>query len=145
METLTYFIDDIFHQELGAESFQLMTEKSFSGNEFNGLIVSGTMISNCIFENNIFSNCTFWSSMLENSLFINCLFLNCKFQFTQFTKCNFEDVSFENCMWGISKLQHAENLIETSLIGNISFASTLPHSSFEETKTLTLTEILISA
>lgn len=135
METLTLFIEDIYSQELGQESFQVYDQKTINNRNYKDITISGSRIANCIFENVIFENCTFWSSKIDNSLFINCLFINCKFQFTDFTCCNFEASSFDNCIWGLSKLQGAENANSFELSKNISYESILPT---ESTRSLNL-------
>jgi uncharacterized protein YjbI with pentapeptide repeats len=142
METLTYFIENLFNEELGSECFQIVENKSISDCNYKDIVVSGSRIESVIFENVIFENCTFWSSNLSNCLFINCIFINCKFQFTDFTNCNFESSSFENCIWGLSKLQGAESLINSDLTGNYSFESIIPN---ENTCSLNLAEFLICA
>lgn len=142
METLTYFIENLFNEELGSDSFQIFENKSISDRNYKEIIVSGSKVENCIFENVIFENCTFWSSNISNSLFINCMFINCKFQFTEFTGCNFDGANFENCIWGLSKLQGPYTLTNSELTGNRSFESMLPT---DQTRSLNLAEILICA
>lgn len=142
METLTFFIENLFNEELGSESFQVFEKKTLTSRNYKDVVVSGSKIDQVIFENCIFENCTFWSTKISNSLFINCIFINCKFQFTEFTSCNFDGATFENCMWGLSRLQGDEIFKDTEALKNISFETRLP---IENTKSLNLSEILISA
>lgn len=142
METLTYFISDIFKEEIGSENFQNIAKQNTKGRNFKEITIAGSKLTEMTFENVVFENCTFWASSIEDTLFINCLFINCKFQFTQFTRCNFSEVSFENCTWGLSKLNDSIELTKMEMKGNISFETALPK---ESTRSLSLHEILICA
>ncbi|GEM_PF-840089 len=138
METLTIFIDDLFAQELGSESYQLIENKAMVSMTYSGLALSGSLIKETVFEDVIFEDCTFFGSTLENCLFINCLFINCKFQFSKFSDCNFENTSWENCKWGLTALNDTE-IIASEGKNNYAFITEAPVSG---TQTLSLNEFL---
>ncbi len=142
METVTYFLNEIWNQNLSDEQFQNIDMLQASDCDYNSLSISGCKISDSIFENVTFTNCTFWASSISNTLFINCLFVNCKFQFTNFSDCNFEFVLFETCTWGVSKINGENSFVETLLSKNKNFESSIPN---DQTRSLTLNEILLSA
>ncbi|MBC7715080.1 MAG: pentapeptide repeat-containing protein [Rhizobacter sp.] len=111
MQTLTYFIEDLYLEKeltLGEEAYQTFENKAVNSVTYEGVTISGSKLSEMVYEDVIFDNCTFFGSSIENCIFINCLFINCKFQFSKFTDCNFESTSWENCMWGLSSMKDSE-------------------------------------
>lgn len=138
METLTMFIDTLYAQELGAESYQVIENKAMVSMTYIGLALSGSLIKDTVFEDVIFEDCTFFGSTLENCLFINCLFINCKFQFSKFSDCNFENTSWENCKWGLTALNDTE-MIASEGKNNYSFITEAPVAG---TQTLSLNDFL---
>lgn len=125
METLTYFINDLYAQieeKLGENSYQTFENKNVISVTYENETISGSLLSNCIFEDVIFDNCTFFGSQIENCLFINCLFINCKFQFSKFSDCNFEATSWDNCKWGMSSLKES-SLGQSKLTDNLAYHS----------------------
>lgn len=141
MQTLTYFIEDIYLQtalDLGSNEYQSFEEMTIKSLTYADKIISGSHFKEVVFEDVIFMNCTFFGSQIVNCLFINCLFINCKFQFSRFTGCNFESTTWENCMWGLSSLKHSE-ITKSESTGNVGFESVGPH---DHTKTSSLAEFL---
>lgn len=138
MKTLTMFIDTLFTQELGSESYQLIENKSMISITYRNLTLSGALVKGTVFEDVIFENCTFFGSTLQNCLFINCLFINCKFQFSKFSDCNFESTSFENCKWGLTALNDTEMILSDGR-NNYAFITEAPVAG---TQTLSLTDFL---
>jgi hypothetical protein len=125
METLTYFIEEIFvkaESTLGDESHQTFEQMTIKSVTYSELKISGSLIQEVVFEDVVFENCTFFGSQLVNCLFLNCLFINCKFKFSRVTDCNFEHTTWENCIWGLSAILDSE-ITKDENIGSISFES----------------------
>ncbi len=141
METLTYFIEEIFvkaEDTLGDNAHQLFDNMSISSKNYCDLTISGSRFSEVVFEEVVFENCTFFGSQLVSCLFLNCLFINCKFKFSQVTDCNFEQTSWENCMWGLSAIKDSE-MKDGETIANKSFES---HGTGPGTSSYSLVEFL---
>ncbi len=111
METLTYFIEDLFLKSeatLGHEAHQNFEDMTIKSISYSDLAISGSLFQEVVFEEVIFENCTFFGSQLVNCLFLKCTFINCKFKFSRLTDCNFESTTWENCIWGLSSLKDSE-------------------------------------
>lgn len=123
METLTYFINDLFDLnkvELGDDIYQTIQGRNINSVTYKDVTVSGSLIKETVFEEVIFENVTFYATDFTNCLFINCLFLNCNFQFSNLTDCNLEETSFEDCKWIFSKLGNTD-LSSSECRNNLSF------------------------
>ena len=126
MQTLTYFINDLYEQieeKLGETSYQTLENKTINSVTYEGAIISGSKLSEMVYEDVIFQDCTFFGTEIENCIFINCLFLNCKFKFSRFTDCNFENTSWENCIWGMSRMKDSD-IGSDDLKDNVAYEST---------------------
>jgi uncharacterized protein YjbI with pentapeptide repeats len=125
MQTLTYFINDLytqFEEKLGETSYQTLVNKTVISVVYKDETISGSLLKEMVYEDVIFENCIFFGTQIENCIFINCLFINCKFQFSRFSDCNFERTSWENCIWGISSLKDSD-IISSDQRDNVAFES----------------------
>ena len=97
MQTLTFFINDLYRQELGSSEHQLIQETVINSTGYLDLVVAGSVLKDVIFEDVDFRNCNFYATRFENCLFINCHFENCNFQFSHFPECNFDLTTWKSC------------------------------------------------
>jgi hypothetical protein len=99
MQTLTYFINNLYSEELGSAEHQFIQKALINSTGYIDLVVAGSVLKDVIFEDVDFRNCNFYATRFENCLFINCHFENCNFQFSHFPECNFDLTTWNACHW----------------------------------------------